>query len=112
VQISADALFQSAARLPRVDVRRPPALIGRTTVHSMQAGLFFGYVAMVEGIVTRMRAELMTGGGAGRPPVCIATGGLATVIANETPIIEAVDADLTLHGLRLVWLRNQSRSRA
>ena len=61
IGISADALFQRAARLPRVDVRKPPAVIGQTTVTSMQSGLFFGYVSMVDGIVTRMRAELEDG---------------------------------------------------
>ena len=101
VQISADALFQRAARLPRIDVRKPSRVIGRTTVGAMEAGLFWGYVGMVEGLVRRMSDEL--GGGA----LCIATGGLAEVIAPETSLIEHVDADLTLHGLRLVWERNQ-----
>jgi type III pantothenate kinase len=101
VNISADALFQRAARLPRVDVRKPPAVIGRTTVGSMQSGLFYGYVGLVEGIVQRMKREL------GDPVGCIATGGLADMIAPETPAIDAVDRDLTLHGLRIIWERNQ-----
>jgi type III pantothenate kinase len=101
VQISADALFQRAARLPRIDVRKPPRVIGRTTVGAMEAGLFWGYVGMVEGLVRRMSDEL------GGQALCIATGGLAEVIAPETSLIEHVDADLTLHGLRLVWERNQ-----
>ena len=84
-----------------IDVRKPPRVIGRTTVGAMEAGLFWGYVGMVEGLVRRMSDEL--GGGA----LCIATGGLAEVIAPETSLIEHVDADLTLHGLRLVWERNQ-----
>ena len=100
IQISADALFQRAARLPRIDVRKPAGVIGKTTVTSMQSGLFFGYVAMVEGLVARMRTEL------GGQAYCVATGGLATVIAPETPAIEAVDRDLTLTGLRIVWERN------
>ncbi|MDE3153953.1 MAG: type III pantothenate kinase [Acidobacteriota bacterium] len=100
IQISADALFQRAARLPRVDVRKPERLVGRTTVKSMQAGLFYGYVGLVEGIVERMSREL---GGA----LCIATGGLAETIAGETPLITSVEPDLTLYGLRLVWERNQ-----
>jgi type III pantothenate kinase len=102
VNISADALFQRAARLPRVDVRKPDAVIGRTTVGSMQSGLFYGYVGLVEGLVHRMRGEL---GGA---VACVATGGLAEMIAPETPAIEIVDRDLTLHGLRMIWARNQS----
>ena len=101
VQISADALFQRAARLPRVDVRRPEQVIGRSTVGSMQSGLFYGYVGLVEGIVQRMRAALAV------PVVCIATGGLAELIAPETTAIEAVDRDLTLHGLRMIWEMNQ-----
>jgi type III pantothenate kinase len=101
VTISADALFQRAARLPRIDVRKPGTVIGRTTVGALESGLFFGYVGMVEGLVRRMSAEL--GGNA----ICIATGGLATVIAPETGLIEHVDVDLTLQGLRLVWERNQ-----
>ncbi len=88
IGISADALFQRAARLPRVEVRKPPAVIGRTTVTSMQSGLFFGYVSMVDGIVARMRSELEGGDRA----ACIATGGMADIIAGETVAIERVDA--------------------
>ena len=102
IGISADALFQRAARLPRVDVRKPPAVIGRTTVTSMQSGLFFGYVAMVDGIVSRMRAELEGGDRA----ACIATGGMADIIAGETVAIQRVEPDLTLQGLRMIWERN------
>ncbi len=102
VQISADALFQRAARLPRVDVQRPASVIGRTTVTSMQSGLFFGYVGMVDGLVARMRAEL------GEPQAfSIGTGGLAEVIAGETQAIEQVNPDLTLLGLKMIWERNR-----
>lgn len=100
VGISADALFQRAARLPRVDVRRPNEVIGRTTVTSMQSGLFFGYVAMVDGIVARMRKEL----GDPKAP-CVATGGMAEIIADDTVVIETVNPDLTLIGLRMIWER-------
>jgi type III pantothenate kinase len=103
IGISADALFQRAARLPRVDVRKPPTVIGGTTVTSMQSGLFFGYVEMVDGIVRRMRVELEGGDRA----ACIATGGMADIIAVETTVIERVDPDLTLQGLRLIWERNR-----
>src|ERR687888_1220521 len=102
VQISADALFQRAARLPRIDVRKPLRIVGRTTVGAMESGLFYGYVGMVEGLVRRMSDEL--GGNA----LCVATGGLAPVIAPVTPVIEHVDPDLTLHGLRIIWQRNAS----
>ncbi len=101
VQISADALFQRAARLPRVEIRRPAQIIGRSTVGSMQSGLFYGYVGLVEGIVRRMREEL------GEPVFCVATGGLSELIAPETAAIEAVDRDLTLGGLRMIWERNR-----
>ncbi len=100
IAISADALFQRAARLPRIDVQRPAHAIGRTTVTSMQAGLFFGYVGMVEGLVDRICTEL------GGRAYCVATGGLAAVIAPETQVVDAVAPDLTLHGLRLLWERN------
>ena len=106
VEISADALFQRAARLPRVEVRRPDSLIGRTTVGSIQSGIFFGYVAMVEGIVARLRSELRAAGGGAC--LCVATGGLADAIAAETDVIDEVRGDLTLSGLRFVWERNQS----
>jgi type III pantothenate kinase len=98
-QISADALAQRAARLPRIDVRKPARVIGTNTVAAMQAGLFWGYVDMVEGLLRRMREEL--GGSA----VVVATGGLASVVAPESQLIEHVDGDLTLRGLRLVWER-------
>jgi type III pantothenate kinase len=101
IGISADALFQRAARLPRVDVRKPPSVIGRTTVTSMQSGLFFGYVSMVDGIVTRMRAELEDGVRA----ACIATGGMADILASETTTIQRVVPDLTLQGLRIIYDR-------
>ncbi len=100
VTISADALFQRAARLPRIDVRKPATVIGRTTVGALEAGLFYGYVGMVEGLVRRMTDEL------GGRATCVATGGLASVIAPETTLIDHVDPDLTLHGLRIVWQRN------
>jgi len=106
IGISADALFQRAARLPRVDVRKPPAVIGRTTVTSMQSGLFFGYVSMVDGIVARMRAELEGGDRA----ACVATGGMAEILASETTSIQRVDKDLTLQGLRLIWEKNAVHS--
>jgi type III pantothenate kinase len=102
IGISADALFQRAARLPRVDIRNPGKVIGRSTVGSIQAGLYFGYAAMVEGIIGRIRAELA------EPTRVVATGGLAESLAADIPSLEAVDPVLTLTGLRLIWERNRS----
>ena len=103
INISAEALFQRAARLPRVDVRKPDVVIGQNTVNAMQSGLFFGYVEMVDGLVRRMRGELEGGTGA----AVIATGGLAEVISGESASIQHVDPNLTLDGLRLIWERRQ-----
>jgi type III pantothenate kinase len=100
-QIAAEALFQRAARLPRVDVRKPPTVIGQSTVGAIESGLFYGYLGLVEGVITRMTSEL------GGRAICVATGGLAPMIAPETKLIEQVDGDLTLHGLRLIWERNR-----
>jgi type III pantothenate kinase len=97
--LSAEALFQRAAKLPRIDVRKPPRVIGTSTIGAMQSGLFWGYVDMVEGLLRRMKLEL---GGAA---TVLATGGLASVVAPESTLIEHVDQDLTLQGLRLVWER-------
>jgi len=102
IGISAEALFQRAARLPRVDVRKPDSVIGQNTVNAMQSGLFFGYVEMVDGLVRRIRAELADGAAA----VVLATGGLADVISGESATIQHVDANLTLDGLRLIWERS------
>ena len=100
-QIAAEALFQRAARLPRVDVRKPASVVGQTTIGAIESGLFFGYLGMVEAIVKRMTAEL------GGKATCIATGGLAPLIVPETELFAASDPDITLHGLRIVWERNQ-----
>ena len=100
--ISAEALFQRAARLPRVDVRKPPKVIGRNTTHSLQSGLFFGYLALVAGILGRMRAEL------GEPVRTIGTGGLSVALQGElSGLLDEVDPNLTLEGLRLIHDRNR-----
>jgi type III pantothenate kinase len=101
VGVAAEALFQRTAKLPRIDLVRPPAAIGKNTIQAMQSGLLFGYVGLVEGLVARFRAEL------GPEMKVIATGGLASLIAAETDVIDAVDPWLTLEGLRLVWEMNQ-----
>ena len=101
--ISAEALFERAARLPRVDIKRPPRVVGRNTVNSMQSGLYFGYVGLVEGIVRRIRAEV------GEELKVIATGGLARAFEEDLPIVSAFDEHLTLHGLRLIYEKNTDR---
>ncbi|MCJ7724758.1 MAG: type III pantothenate kinase, partial [Anaerolineales bacterium] len=101
INLAAEALFQRAAKLPRIDIQRPPSVIGRNSVHAMQSGLLFGYVAMVEGMVTRFRAEL------GEDMKVIATGGLAEIVAKETPVIQHLVPWLTLDGLRIIWELNQ-----
>lgn len=100
ISIAAEALFLRTAKLPRVDLQRPPAAIGRNTVHAMQSGLLFGYVALVEGMVRRFREEL------GPEMKVIATGGLAEIVARETAVIEIIAPWLTLDGLRFVWEMN------
>ena len=101
IEIAADALFQRAAKLPRVELARPPAAIGSNTVHSIQSGLLYGYVGLVEGMVARFRSEL------GADMKVIATGGLAEVLARETAVIDIVAPWLTLDGLRIIWELNQ-----
>jgi len=96
IGIAAEALFRRAAKLPQVDIHRPPAAIGKNTAHSLQSGLLFGYVGLVEGMVERFKAEL------GPETQVIATGGLAGIIAKETAVISAVAPWLTLDGLRII----------
>jgi len=100
--MAAEALYVRTAKLRRIDVARPPRVIGTNTVHSMQSGLLFGYVGLVEGMVARFREEL------GPDMRVIATGGLAHLIAAETEAIEVVDKELTLKGLRFIWEMNQT----
>jgi type III pantothenate kinase len=106
VGIAAEALFQHAAKLPRVEITRPRRVIGRNTVSSIQSGLLFGYAGLVNGIVERMRIEMAPPRGDGVQ--VIATGGHAATIADECPILEIIEPDLTLDGLRRIWERNRS----
>ncbi len=101
INLAADALFTHAAKLQRIDLQRPPSVIGRNTVNAMQSGLLFGYVSMVEGMVARFRVEL------GSDMKVVATGGLAETIARETKVIDVLAPWLTLDGLHLIWELNQ-----
>ena len=100
MEISANALFARAAKLPRSEIARPPRAIGRNTIHSMQAGIVFGYVGLVDGLVRRLASEMAT------EVAVIATGGLATLIEPDSETIGEVDELLTLEGLRLIYMRN------
>jgi type III pantothenate kinase len=96
-QHSVDALYRAAAQLPKVRIERPEKVIGKDTVPAMKSGIFWGYVGLIEGLTARIRAEY------GRDMRVIATGGLAGIYAEAAPVIEVVDPDLTLRGLRLIY---------
>lgn len=101
IGISVDALFQRASKLPRVDIVRPPKVVGRNTINSIQSGIFYGYVGLVEGIVTRIRDEV------GVKARVVATGGFASLIAKESGLIDEVAENLTLEGLKIIYEANK-----
>lgn len=99
--LSLRALHLAAAKLPSVPIRRTEQVIGKSTISCMQSGIFWGYVGMIEGLVSRVRAEF------GQPMGVVATGGLAPLFIGATDAIEKIDSDLLLWGLRLIWERNR-----
>ena len=101
LMISMEALFQKASKLPWVEIVKPPGVIAKNTVNSMQAGIYYGYVGLVDEIVGRMKRECKEN------PKVIATGGLAGLVAPESKTIEAVEEYLTLEGLRILFMRNR-----
>jgi type III pantothenate kinase len=102
IMIAAEALFARAAKLPRVEIKPPPSVIGSSTIEAMQSGLYYGYAGLVDHVLERMIAELQT------KPRVIATGGLAHLLAGSSKFIEVIDETLTLDGLRLVYERNNT----
>ncbi|MGA9397272.1 MAG: type III pantothenate kinase [Anaerolineaceae bacterium] len=105
MRIASEALFARTAKLPKTEIARPPAAIGRNTTHAIQAGIFFGYVGLVEGIVTRFKEEL------GPKTHVIGTGGGVDLIASGTKIIEVVAPWLTLEGIRLIFEQNRASNK-
>jgi type III pantothenate kinase len=101
VRISAEALYARTAKLPQVEIRKPDSVIGRTTVSSMQSGLFYGYVGLVSSLIQRLRREL------GGHAVVVATGGFSTLIRADIPEIDHYEPHLVLEGLRIVFERNK-----
>jgi type III pantothenate kinase len=101
INLSLDALVTAAAKLPRIAIEAPPSasVIGRDTVSQMHIGIYWGYVAMIEGLVARMKLEI------GRPTKVIATGGLATLFEQNTDAFDAIEPDLTIQGLAMLWDR-------
>ncbi|MCM8709538.1 type III pantothenate kinase [Clostridium sp. SYSU_GA19001] len=105
IKISAEALFERAAKLPRVELVKTPGVICKNTVTSMQAGIIYGYTGAVDFIVEKMKKEMETYGE--KNPLVVATGGLATLISRESKHIEKIDPYLTLEGLRIIYEKNK-----
>ena len=104
INLSLDALVSAAAKLPRIAIEAPEgkSVIGRTTEEQMQIGIYWGYVAMIEGLVARLKAEI------GRPVKVVATGGLATLFDAHTEVFDAIEGDLTIRGLAMLYARSRN----
>lgn len=101
INVSTEALYEKASKLPRIEIMKPPHIVGTNTVHAMQSGVLYGYVGQVEGIVSRIKKQ------AKKEPMVIATGGLCSLISRETDVIDHVDTFLTLKGLYIIYQRNK-----
>lgn len=101
INLSLDALHRAAAKLPRIGIKRPPSVIGKATVPAMQSGIYWGYISLIEGLVSRITGEI------GRKPMVVATGGLAPLFADATSVIDHLDPHLTVRGLMAVWRLNK-----
>ncbi|MDH3258321.1 MAG: type III pantothenate kinase [Deltaproteobacteria bacterium] len=104
INISAEALFKQTSKLPRVDISKPISIVGKNTVESIKAGIFYGYVSLVDGIVDKIKREF------GKDLIVIATGGFAKPIAHESDSIDLVDENLTLDGLRIIYVKNKKNT--
>ena len=105
LKIASDALFERAAKLPRVELETPKSIICKSTITSMQAGIIYGYIGQVEYIVKKMKSEMMLKDN--EEPLVIGTGGLSKLISKETTVIDVVDTDLTLEGLKILYYKNK-----
>ena len=104
INMAFEALYMGAAKLPRIEIRKPAQVVGKTTVGAMQSGIFWGYIGLIEGLVARIKAEW------DRPMTVIGTGGVASLFHGATMAIDTFDADLTIRGLLEIWRRNTSKS--
>lgn len=102
IKISVEALYQKASKLPKIEIQQPHNIVGQSTIEAMQSGVFYGYIGQVDGIVEKIMQEM-----GGTKPTVVATGGLATLMANESKSIDVVDQHLTLKGLYLIYQKNK-----
>ena len=104
IKISMDALYSKASKLPKIEIQSPPSVIGTSTIEAMQSGVFYGYIGQIDGIIKRIKKQLNVN------PKVIATGGFASLLADESETIDYVDPHLTLNGLYLIYQKNKQKS--